>query len=343
MSASVLLVRLSSLGDVVHAFPAVADAAEAWPGLRIDWLVDAAFADLPALHPAVHRVLPVPLRRLKGRGPAALPGLLRAVGALRARRYERIVDVQGLLKSALLARVPRGVRVGPDRWSAREPLAARLYARTRAVPRDLHAVERVRRLVAGALGVPGPPGPPRSGLEHLWSPGSGPDRVLLLHGTTWATKHWPDAAWKDLARRLRDTGRVPVTTWGDAAERTRAEALGREVGVEVVPRLRIRELVEVIRTCRATVAVDTGLAHLSAALGVPTLALHGPTDPCRTGVVGPRASVLASGYHCAPCLQRSCKEDPDRQCTPWPPCLGAVSMDDAWTELQRWLMPDSEP
>jgi heptosyltransferase-1 len=134
-----------------------------------------------------------------------------------------------------------------------------------------------------------------------------------------------------------------VTTWGDEQERALAGALARDAGVEMLPRRPLGELAPILAGFRAVVAADTGLAHLSAALGVPTVGLYGATDPCRTGVRGRRVSLIASRYHCAPCLQRSCTEDPDRRSELWPPCLGTVTPDAAWTALEPWLTPDSTP
>lgn len=344
----VLLVRLTSMGDIVHAWPAITDAIAARSDLTIDWAVDAAFAALPGLHPGVSRVLPLPLRAVRGASSraAAIGSLRRALVALRAHRYDRVVDVQGLIKSALVALLARGSGIGPAPGQARETLASRCYGSTIELPPALlsgHAIQRVRALLARALDYSvSPDSAVDYGLAESWRGDPASREVLLLHGTTWATKHWPETHWIELAERVRAGGFEPVTTWGDALERRRAQRLAERANVRVLARRPLDELAGYMTGFSGVVAADTGLAHLSAALGVPTVAVLGPTDPGRTGVIGARARNLASRYHCAPCLQRDCAERPQAAEPPgttpgvsgnWPPCLAQVQPESAWMAL----------
>lgn len=301
----VLVVKMSSLGDVVHALPGVTDAARALGDrVRFDWVVEEAFAAIPARHPAVDRVLPIAWRRWRGdlrRHRAELAAFLRS---LRAQRYDLVVDAQGLIKSAAVTALARGaVKAGLSRASAREGLAALAYRRRVAVPKGGHAVDRVRRLFAGALDYPAPVGEPDFGLTPAARPTG---RCVLLHGTTWQSKHWPERFWIDLAQRAGDTLEV-VVPWGDQAERERAERIAAAAPARVLPRGPLAALIDELAGASLVIGVDSGLAHLAAALGVPTLVVYGPTSSALTGSRGARARNLQAGFPCSPCLARQCR------------------------------------
>ncbi len=296
----ILIVKTSSLGDVIHMLPAVTDAARARPGLVVDWLVEEGFAAIPAWHPAVNRVIPIAMRRWKKRWSAA--DTWREIGAARTRLkaadYDLIVDSQGLLKSALWTRVARGPRCGYDAASAREPIAARFYDRRYAVPREMHAIERNRRLLAQALGYELDDLRPDYGLSGLAArlPAPGvvlPGRYVVgLHGTSRADKEWPAADWKRLGLALAGAGRPLVLPWGNDTERLRAQDIASAVpGTMVLPRLGLDALAVIIDRAEAVVGVDTGLMHLAAGLGKPGLALYTATRPALTGVVPDRHSL----------------------------------------------------
>lgn len=284
-----LIVKTSSLGDVVHNLPILADIRAHHPDMQFDWVVEESFMDIPALHPAVDGVIPVALRRWRKRPLSAATWHEMAAfrRQLRAQRYDCVLDSQGLLKSALIAASARGERHGHDRQSAREPLAALFYDRRHAVPRNQHAVVRNRQLAALALGYPLPSTPPDYGLQAGTPPALAlPERYLVgLHATSRDSKLWPQPRWVALGERLAADGIRLLLPWGSAAEQQRAQAIAAQVpGCEVLPRLRIRELAGLIAGACGVVGVDTGLVHLAAALGVPTVALYTDTDPLLTGV-----------------------------------------------------------
>lgn len=334
------LVKTSSLGDVVHALPALTEAAAALPALRCDWVVEEAFAAIPAWHPAVGRVIPVALRRWRRRPrPREMAAFWRA---LRRERYDLVLDAQGLLKSAVLACLARGPRAGLDRASAREGFAARAYHRRIAMPRGLHAVERLRRLFAAALGYPLAATPPGYGLDlarlgvvpHA-HPGQAEPRpaVVLLHGTTWPSKRWPLAHWQALARRAADAGLEVLLPWGNASEQADARTIASAApAARVLPALGLAELARILAGAHAVVGVDTGLAHLAVALGRPTVTVYGATDPARTGTWGPGQSTLAAEFPCAPCLARRCVQP---AAALHPPCYAGVPAQAVWTALER--------
>ncbi|MDR0716215.1 MAG: lipopolysaccharide heptosyltransferase I [Azoarcus sp.] len=350
MMMRVLLIKTSSLGDVIHALPAVTDAARALPGIRFDWVVEEAFAEVPSWHPAVGRVLPVALRRWR-RQPFARATreewrIFRA--ALDGARYDCVLDAQGLLKSAWLAGKACGPRHGLDRRSAREPLASFLYTHRHAVPWGRHAVRRVRELFAAALGYALPPeargeddgasrasaaayGLDRSrvlaGARDL--PTEGAPRLVFLHGTTWPSKHWPEAYWCELARIAAAAGWQVRLPWGNDIEHERAARIAAAGGGYVLPKLPLAGLAAELAAAAACVAVDTGLGHLAAALDVPALSLFGPTHPGFTGAWGRRQFRLATDSPCAPCLRKTCSLRPPAGAVQ-PPCFARLPPERVW-------------
>jgi heptosyltransferase-1 len=301
----VLIVKTSSLGDVIHTLPALTDAAAALPGIRFDWVVEEAFAEIPAWHPAVDTVLPVALRRWRKQ-------LLRDSTrqqwrsfrqALRRQHYDAVIDAQGLLKSAFITRLVQAPRYGLDRQSAREPLASRSYHHPIAVPREMHAVERTRFLFARALHYELPSTRGDYGVRaNLTDCGTAPTPSLLFfHGTARPEKLWPEAHWLELAELAADAGYKVWLPWGNSVEQERARRIAAGArNCEVLPRLDLVGLAGLLLEVDGAVAVDTGLGHLSAALDVPTVSLYGPTRVELIGAYGANqshiASPLSTGY-----------------------------------------------
>ncbi|MCL6415589.1 lipopolysaccharide heptosyltransferase I [Aestuariirhabdus sp. Z084] len=298
----VLLVKTSSMGDVIHALPALTDAAKAIPGLTVDWVVEEGFAELPSWHPVVDRVIPVAIRRWrKSLLKSIFSGEIKAFREELGRtRYDVVIDAQGLLKSAWIARQAQGVRCGLDRYSAREPLASWFYHKRFTVARELHAVERIRQLFANALDYPVPQEVGDYGInQDSFLPEivaqKGNPYVVFLHGTTRYDKHWPEHYWQTLCGMLVHRGYEVRLPWGNEQERLRAEAIARiSPSAEVLPKLNIAGVASQLSGASGVVAVDTGLGHLSAALSVPTVSLYGPTSPALIGAYGDYQQHLCS-------------------------------------------------
>ena len=283
---NILLIKTSSLGDVVHNLPVVSDIRERFPGARVDWVVEEAYRDIVGMHGGVHRVIPVALRRW--RGNVLNPAHWREFGqfrrALSGMRYDFVIDSQGLIKSALLARAASGTRHGYASASAREPLAAKFYDVAHVVARDLHAVLRNRRLAGLALGYK-----VQAALDYGIAAPAGPEErgsyCVLLHSTSRADKLWPEPAWVPLGGELARQGYALVLPWGDDEERARSERIASALPAAVVPPAQdIPGIASLLAGAQAVIGVDTGLTHLAAALGRPVVALFCGTRPGLTGV-----------------------------------------------------------
>ncbi|ABC27929.1 lipopolysaccharide heptosyltransferase I [Hahella chejuensis KCTC 2396] len=330
----VLLVKMSSLGDVVHTLPAVTEAAMNVPGLQLDWVVEEAFAEIPTWHPSVNKVIPVALRRWRKNPYKALrSGEWADFGEKLRSDYDLVIDAQGLLKSAFIAKKAGTEIVGYDRTSVREPLSSAFYHRRYSVAKQMHAVERTRELFAQGLGY-AKNGAPDYGLkiDATESEEPGPT-VMFLHGTTWRTKHWPESFWGGLARRCREAGYNVWAAWGNEQEKERAERLKASSGVRVLPRMSLKGVAEHIAGAQVIVTVDTGLGHLAAALAKPTIALYGPTNPALTGIYGAQQTSLASSYHCAPCMRKHCRYEVLGEKFDYPPCWNDLSPDVIWERV----------
>jgi len=304
----ILLVKTSSLGDVLHNLPAVTDIKRHYPGAQIDWLVEEGFAALPRLHPAVQGVIPVALRRWRSTllSPATWSEISAFRALLAAQNYDFAIDTQGLLKSALLMHGAQGLRCGFDKQSAREPLASFLYQRTFAVATGQHAVERNRQLVAQALGytLDGPAeysiNPPS--IEHFTWLEQG-TYAVFLHATSRTDKLWDEANWIALGRYLQENNIRTILPWGSESERLRSLRLAEAIpGAATPPRLDLYEAAALLGGAHAVIGVDTGLAHLAAALNVPTVGIYTATDPALTGLYAGENVINLGGINRAPAL-----------------------------------------
>ena len=293
----VLFVKLSSLGDVIHHMPAITDLAEHRPEARVAWAVEEAYAELVHLHPGVAEVIPVGLRGLK-RGllsPARWKRIGEARRTLARGTWDYVIDAQGLIKSALVARAANAPAFGLDRKSARERTAARFYDVHIPVARDRHAVERNRELVAKVFGYR-VDGPPQYGLAApaaapAWAPTL--PYAVLLHAASHGAKRWPDERWVELARILAVNGCVTVFPGGTDEERRRAAQLASGIPEALAaPAMGLAEAAALIARAQLVAGVDTGLTHLAVALGRPTVGIYTATRPELTGLHGPGAVNL---------------------------------------------------
>ena len=293
--ANILFIKTSSLGDVIHHMPALVDARKAQAGATFAWLVEEAFAPLVSLHPAVSEVIPVAWRRWRKSlyAPATIKEIGESLRTIRARKFDEIVDSQGLLRSAVIARIANGRRHGYDMSSIREPLASFFYDVRHRVSRELHAVERNRILSGLSLGYT-PQGTPEFGLDRGRFASSASRYAVFLHATARPEKQWLESNWIALGKALGKTlGKTLgqdtklLLPWGSEAERMRSERIAAAVpGASVPERAPLDQVARLIAGAQYVVGVDTGLMHLAAAFGVPLVAIFTGSNPGLTGPVG---------------------------------------------------------
>lgn len=331
------------MGDVLHTLPAVTDAVKSLPGIEFDWVVEPGFAEIPRWHPAVREIILLPIRRWRQQGWESLrkKEIQSTIKVLRRKNYDYVLDAQGLFKSAIFARFAKGKRVGYAFSSVREKIAALFYQERYDVSKNQHAVERLRQLFAQALGYTCPSTLPDYGIDQTCfiSGAYGDNYLLFLHGTTWETKHWPESYWQELMQFVTQAGYQILLPWGNEAERLCAQRIKQSnVAAIVLPKLSLTEMASIIAKAKGIVTVDTGLGHIAAAMGVPTVSLYGATDPALTGAYGPGQSHLISSLSCAPCFSRKCLIKSNDKIKP--PCFRTLTPYRVWDTLLRCMNED---
>lgn len=339
----ILVVRLSSLGDILHLFPAISDLRKCFPDAEIHWLVEPAFAEMVGWHSAVNKVIAVPLRSHK-KNWWKIPRLLRGLRQqLKAENYDIVLDAQGLLKSALLARLAGVDIYGFDAKSARESLAARFYQKTASVPQGLHIIEKNRQLVAQLFGADVQQAADfglelfrqkhvSEGLPNALGGFADKPYIVLLHGTTWNSKYWPESSWQELVNLLNKQGLQCLLPWGNEEEHRRALRLAAGGQAQVLPKLTLTGLMSVLLHAQGFISVETGIGHLATVLDIPGIMLHGPTDPGYSGIMGMSCQHITSGLDCSPCFKRDCPKLESQAGIP--PCQQEIT---AQFVLQRYL------
>jgi heptosyltransferase-1 len=309
----ILLIKPSSLGDIVHALPVLAGLRAAYPQAHIAWLVGNAFAPLLAGHPLLDEVIRFDRRRygrmLQSRAVGA--EFLRFVGDLRRRGFDLVVDLQGLLRSGFLSWAS-GARRRVGFAGARELAAAFYTQRVRCPTRDMHAVDKNLHL-ARTLGLPVDPPTFPLGLRDdevaAFRRRLGPPFVALLPGARWETKRWRPDRWAELVDRLPGGGFPPVVLLGAPEDRAYTEAILAACTtpvINLVGQTSLRELSAGLALADLVICHDSGPMHIAAALDKPIVAIFGPTNPARTGPYCRWARVVALPLPCAPCYQRQC-------------------------------------
>lgn len=312
----ILVVKMSSMGDVFHTFPALTDALQAIPTLEVDWLVEQSFAEIPAWHPAVKNVYGIELRKWR-KHPFKYRADIKAFFAqVQTQSYDLIIDAQGLLKSAWVVRKLKGKKVGLNWASAREPLASWFYDVKIAVDKNQHAIWRLRELFAKTLNYPLPDvANIQYGLNTTtWQPLEKLTQpyTVFLHGTTWDTKLWPEKSWVELGTKLLAQGQGIVLPWGNNEEHARTLRIAEMLQIQLknnpacldlnfkplvlVPEqtLNLNDMARCLKFAKQVVSVDTGLSHVAAALGVSMVVLYRVTDPFKVGALGKNVVHLQS-------------------------------------------------
>ncbi|MEN9916731.1 MAG: lipopolysaccharide heptosyltransferase [Pseudomonadota bacterium] len=290
----VLIIKMSSMGDIIHTLPAVTDATKAISNIQFDWVVEEAFTEIPKWHNQVYQVIPIALRRWRKAICRTIQNgeLKQFYTQLRAQEYDFVLDAQGSIKSAITSYLSRGYRLGMDKHSVRESLAYLAYQQTFSVSWQQHAINRLRQLFAEALKYSLPETKPDYGINKerliqtkITLPGK---YLVCIPNSSCVTKLWSNQAWSLLIEKMTALGISIFIPWGNENERKNANRLSNKNPLtHVLPYLSLNQMAAVLLNAQAVVAVDTGLSHLSAALGVPTIVLYGPTNPSLIGTIGP--------------------------------------------------------
>ncbi|MBF0194897.1 MAG: lipopolysaccharide heptosyltransferase I [Magnetococcales bacterium] len=312
---TVLLLKTSSLGDIIHTLPAITDAKKQLGDIKFHWVVEENFAEIPTWHPAVEKVISFVWRRVRKNlfAKSNRDELQQFYSSLRENRYHKIIDNQGLLKSAIPASLAHGPVWGLDYKSAREPIASLFYNHKMAMDKAIHAITKNRMIFAQALNYSLPQTPVDYGVKlkpadmSSLGVGSGKNYYVFLHSTTWASKHWPEEYWFELCKIAGETSDI-MLPWGNNQEKERATRLVKAAPkrCHVTPKLTLTQLASLLANSKGVVSVDTGPAHLAAAVGSPTICLYGPTDPAKIGTTAQNHKHLTGSCDLAPCKKRNC-------------------------------------
>ena len=331
----VLIVKLTSLGDVIHTLPAVTDLAHQIDQLEICWLVEESFQLIPGWHPAVSTVFTAASRRWRKQPGQFVKEIRKLSQQLKQQPFDVIIDAQGLLKSATLSRLAQGLKVGYDKASIKESAASHFYDKKINVNKDQHAIVRTRELFAKAFNYSF-----SQSIDYGLSKDDFPDPqqeqdyLIFLHGTTWLSKQWPLEYWQDLADIAVRNGYQIKLLWGNESERIRAQQIARQQNcVQVCPKMDLFKIAGLISHAKGIVAVDTGLGHLTAALSVPCVNLYGATDSVRTGTIGNLQKQLQAEFVCSPCFRKQCDYQGASEVIP--ACFGQFDPQFVWQQLQQ--------
>ncbi|VFP88691.1 lipopolysaccharide heptosyltransferase RfaC [Candidatus Erwinia haradaeae] len=297
----VLIIKTSSMGDVIHSLPALTDAMLMLTNTRFDWVVEEDFSEIPSWHPAVYKVIPVAIRRWRKNwfSYQVRKERERFRNELQLNKYDVIIDAQGLIKSAwLITRLAQGIRHGGDFLSVKESLSSLIYDKRHLIKKKQHAVQRIRVLFSKSLNYLLPTTYADYSISHCFSKSHNKDTnqyLVFLHSTTRTSKHWPEHNWRELITSIHNNGLHIKLPWGADHERQRAKRLAQGFNyVEILPKLSLEKLASILVNARAIVSVDTGLSHLASALNRPNITLYGPTNHKLIGINGYNQIALCS-------------------------------------------------
>lgn len=308
---NVLLVKITSMGDLIQLLPALTDATNAIADIQFDWVVEDSFKEVPQLHPHINKIITLPYRTWKKKGINW--GEVKTFWTtLRSQQYDMVIDAQSNLKSAFVTKLARGKKYGLDGASVREYGAHFLYNETITIDRKQNHAQRMRELMAKFLGYPLPDTPADYGIIKTNLPPLSfelPEKfVFITHLCSCSDRLWPEPYWDVLIEALVQKGYAIVLPWWSEEEKARAERLKKNRDhCHLIPPLSLSEKASVLAKATAAISVDTGLAHMAAALNIPNIGLYGATNPTYTGAWGQnQVHLQASGPACVPCLKTTC-------------------------------------
>ena len=338
----ILIVRLSALGDIVHALPVLAALKREWPMATVDWLVEEAYAPILALAAGLNTRIIVRAREgIERPGTMAFGGTLgylRAVAHLRRQRYDAVLDLQGLIKSAVWARLSGAKRViGFDRTNLREPLAAALYSETVEPQTARHVIQKNLSVlytlgsVVGRPELPLEPKPSAAIASAVTAAGGARKYAVLNPGAAWPNKRWPAQKFGALAAAIHERlGLKSVITWGPAERELAGAVVSASSGAaQAAPPTEIGDLAALMRDAAVVVSGDTGPLHIAAAMGAPLVGLYGPTWPQRNGPWHPDDEVISRAGECVCHHKRKCRRGN--------PCIDEIDVASVLAAVERRL------
>ena len=286
-SKRILIIKTSSLGDVIHNFPMVSDIAAKFPDSKIDWLVEEDYVPLVKLHFRVERIIPVALRRWRKSifSSSTWKELKSCIVEIRKYRYDLIIDSQGLIKSALFARLAKGPSYGFGPGYSREKLAGMSYDIGISVSQEQHMLERCRQLASLALNYQ-ITGKPNYGLIKRKNTVLEDKKAIIFCSSAQSRKLWSTGNWIRICQFLKSIGYTCQFTSGTLAEQALCKEIISSSSGELLPNMAINDIAALMNRSRLVIGLDTGLLHLAAALEVPTIAIFGASDPLKTGPQG---------------------------------------------------------
>lgn len=338
----ILLVKMSSMGDIFHTFPAISDIKKHFPAAEIDWVVEESFKEIVEWHPHIRNAIPIHLRRwVKQRDKKTWQEFKAWRTALHTERYDHIIDAQGLLKSAVIAKCALGKGIdGYDKDSAREPITHWFYKRTHAIDKNQHAVERTRQLVGKALGYTPAPNLNFGINQNFTHIQKNPRKLIFIIGTSWVTKLWATSEWQALTKIAIAAGFEVEIIWGSSEEQAIADEIITACPKATRPpqRLSITTIAEKLVGAAGVIGLDTGFSHLAGALEIPTIALYGATSPIKVGLIGDHTHnlQLSEALDCMPCHKRQCKWLPENS-RDTPACMAGIKAEQVWLAIQKKL------
>lgn len=309
----VLFVKLTSMGDLIHALPAISDAKKAIPNISFDWVIEKSFSEVAKWHSAVRNIIPSSHRKWKKNFISSLRDgeIQQFIRDIRAEKYDLVIDGQTSLKSAFTMLFTRGTRCGLDRQSAREAWASFAYHKKYFVDKNLHAITRLRLLFSQVLGYKFVPTQPDYGILHrkfatltfaLPKP-----FLVFVHNASWQSKLWPEAYWRKLIILAGADGFNVLLPWGNQSEKERALRIAEhQPNAMVLPFCTLSQHATILQHAKGAICSDTGLSHLAAALNVPALTLYGSTSVQFIGTTGLNQKHMISNFSCKKCYKQEC-------------------------------------
>ena len=340
----VLIIKLTSMGDLMHALPALTDAVKAIPGIEFDWVVDKTFSEVPLWHPAVKNVITTAHRQWKKNIIQSWrEGLLSQFNQkLNKYDYDLVIDLQNNMKSATVSWFYKGDVHGFDKGYCRERFAYKAYKHRYAIPENQHAINRIRQILSQALAYPLVDTPPDYGtnFEQYDLPELNfvlPEKYLIfVHNASWLSKIWPLTSWQGLINKVVDHGYSVLLPCGTDEEQQRAQQIAAvNEKAHALPRLTLNEIAALTYRADAAMCSDTGLAHLAAVAGTPAQTIYGATDTGLIGTVGRHQHHIVSEMNCAPCYKRTCPRP--EAINGEPVCMDEISIETAWHRLKAIL------